>query len=727
MSSAPVAGGPNRPDFLARMQSAIPLLTVYFGLSALYAWQASRHPVPTIYSDEIELAWLSRSIAETGEAARRGDPYGLATLVAYFLAPVWWVGSAATGYAAAKLLLVLAMTATVFPAYALARLVVPPWYALAAATGAVVVPALAYSPILVEEPLAYPLATLALWLIARVYVEPTWSRAGLAVLACTAAMLTRTQLSILFSLLLLGLLWLCWQSERSRRWRSSWSGWDWVGFVALGVGLAVGSSALLGHLSKTWRDTTSTFPERIVEHAAWASGALAIGIGVLPLIAGIAALARPRSEASDPKTRAFVVTGVFALVVFVTYAGLKGAQISITFSTLVVERNLIYLYPILFAATALAFARGVGRTWAIAGATLFTLYVVTEVPLRLDNYPYYEAHGLSMPAFLNREWGWPEGRIETTLLIACFASVAILVALRFLDRGSRAFTAVAATATVAIFAWSLTTEVYAAEGERLLATQIADNLPVPYDWVDHATGGGSTVILGQQMTDDPTGVYLTEFFNRSVMKVWSTDGTAPGPGAILTPDLASADGTLTPSPDTEYAITLNGVQLQAPVVTRAGPYVLYDVGGQPLKIASGVAGIDRDGWMADTNADGVAEAAYNRFDVSRDGSGFAQVLLNMEAWCPDRDTPAQATVRVGPIAVGPDNQPAIAHVTGRQTKTVHNCKQTGFALGVPRVPWRLEVEMSPTFSPHDVDPNHSDRRQLGAVFSAGFRPFSPTG
>ena len=118
-----------------------------------------------------------------------------------------------------------------------------------------------------------------------------------------------------------------------------------------------------------------------------------------------------------------MITGVFALVVFVAYAGIKGAQISITFSTLVVERNLIYLCPILFAATALAFVRGVGRGWAIAGATVFTVYVVTEVPLRLDNYPYYEAHGLSMPAFLNREWGWPEGRIETTLLVACFVSV----------------------------------------------------------------------------------------------------------------------------------------------------------------------------------------------------------------------------------------------------------------------------------------------------------------
>ena len=102
-------------------------------LAALYAWQASRRPVPTIFTDELELTQLARAIAETGEPARRGEPYGLASLAAYVLAPVWWLGSATASWAAAKLILVLAMTATVFPAYGLARMVVPRWYALGAA------------------------------------------------------------------------------------------------------------------------------------------------------------------------------------------------------------------------------------------------------------------------------------------------------------------------------------------------------------------------------------------------------------------------------------------------------------------------------------------------------------------------------------------------------------------------------------------------------------------
>ena len=100
VSSVPVAGGRDRPDFLARLQSAVPLLTVYFGCP-LYAWQASRHPVPTIYSDEIELAWLSRSIGDRrgGTPRRPVRPRDTRRLLPR---PVWWVGSAASGYAAAS-------------------------------------------------------------------------------------------------------------------------------------------------------------------------------------------------------------------------------------------------------------------------------------------------------------------------------------------------------------------------------------------------------------------------------------------------------------------------------------------------------------------------------------------------------------------------------------------------------------------------------------------------
>ncbi len=680
MTSSSNAGGTSRPDLLARLQSAVPLLVVYFGLAALYAWQASRHPVPTIFTDELELTQLSRAIAETGEPARRGEPYGLATLVAYVLAPVWWLGSATASYATAKVVLVLAMTATVFPAYGLARMVVSRWPALAAAGAATVVPALAYSSILVEEPLAYPLATFALWLIARVLARPSWGRLAAAVAVCAAAAWTRTQLAVLFAVLALGLLWLAWESEPGRRWRAGWSRWDWAGAITLAFGAVLAFSALMGHLSTSWRDTTFIYKDRIFEHATWAIGALAIGIGVLPLIVGVAALARPKGEPRDRETRAFVVTSAAALGAFVWYAGIKGAYVSTVFATYVYERNVIYLAPILFAATALAFTRGVGRAWAIAVAAVATLYVVNAVPIVLQ-YPYYEAHGLAILAFANRELGWSEDTIGDALVVVSLVALGIAVALRLVRRGSLAFGVLAGTAAIAVVSWSMTTQVYAAEGERILSRQVAQNLPKPYDWVERATGGGSVVVLGQQISD-PTNIWLTEFFNPAVRKMWSLDGTAIRVGApILTPDLDATDGTLTPSPETDYALAVNGVTLQAPIVAQRENATLYRLDGRPAKLNEALIGRESDGWIIGMNGEHVARASYTRYDVSGDGPGFAVVKLSRLGWCPDpgRRGAGTATVRIGPVAIGPDKQPAIGGATETRTFLVKDCKPTVFS------------------------------------------------
>ena len=709
-------------DFLSRFLDVVPLLVLYFGLAALYAWQASRHPVPTIFTDELELTQLSRSIAETGEPARRGEPYGVATLVAYVLAPVWWLGTAASAYATSKVVLVLAMTAALFPAYALARMVVPKWYALAAGGAAVAVPALAYSPILVEEPLAYPLSTLALWLIARVLAQPTWWGLAAAAGACAAATLTRTQLAVLFAVLGLGLFWLAWESEWTRRWRAGWSRWDWAGAVVLALGAVLAFSAVMGHLSTAWRNTTFLYKERIFDHASWALGALGIGIGVLPLLIGIAALARPKDEPRDARTRAFVVTSAAAIGAFVWYAGIKGAYISTVFANYVNERNVIYLAPLLLAGMALALCRGVGKWWAVAIAAVATVYVVNAVPIVLQ-YPYYEAHGLAILSFANRELGWSEGAIDDALLIASLVAIAFAIALRALRRGSVALGAVAGVGAVAVVAWSMTTQVYAAEGERILSKQVAQNLAEPYDWVDRTTGEGSVVVIGQQIKD-PTNVWLTEFFNRGVRKMWSLDGTAPGPGPILTPDLDAIDGTLTPSPETDYALAVNDVTLQAPVVDRREGSVLYRVDGNPLKLKDAIVGRTTDGWITGTSEDRVARAAYTRYDVSGDGPGFAFVRLSRVDWCPrpGKRSSATATIRVGPVGIGSDKQPALAEVTGEEKIRVEDCKANGAVLRPPSGPWRIEVELSPTFSPNEVDPRNSDRRQLGAVMEAGFTP-----
>ena len=80
--------------------------------------------------------------------------------------------------------------------------------------------------------------------------------------------------------------------------------------------------------------------------------------------------------------------------------------------------------------------------------------------------------------------------------------------------------------------------------------------------------------------------------------MWSLDGTAIKVGGpILTPDLNAVDGTLSPSPGTKYALAVNGVRLQAPIVARRKNAVLYRIDGKPLKLQEALVGRQTDGWM----------------------------------------------------------------------------------------------------------------------------------
>ena len=142
--------------------------------------------------------------------------------------------------------------------------------------------------------------------------------------------------------------------------------------------------------------------------------------------------------------------------------------------------------------------------------------------------------------------------------------------------------------------------------------------------------------------------------------MWSLDGSAINVGGpILTPDLDGVDGTLTPPPETKYALAVNGVTLQAPIVARREDAILYRIDGRPLKLQDALVGRETDGWMVGSSDDPVARASYTRYDVSGDEPGLGVVKLSRVGWCPKpglRQT-GKATVRIGPVGIGPDNQP----------------------------------------------------------------------
>ena len=70
-----------------RFLAAFPLLAVFFWLCVVYAWEAWRHGSPWLFGDELELTQLSRAIAATGHAARRGQPHSFDSLYTFSSTP----------------------------------------------------------------------------------------------------------------------------------------------------------------------------------------------------------------------------------------------------------------------------------------------------------------------------------------------------------------------------------------------------------------------------------------------------------------------------------------------------------------------------------------------------------------------------------------------------------------------------------------------------------------
>ena len=696
---------------------ALPLALVYAALVGLHAWQAWVHATPTLFTDELELTQASRSIAETGEPTLRGAPVGWPGLYAYLVAPFWWIDDVGVAYGGIRLLGALLMTSVVFPAYGLARLVASPRWALAAAAGAAAAPALAYAPFLVEEPLAYPLSTLALWLTARWAAVRTPAALAAAAVACALAAAARTQLAVLLAVLGLTGLAVAWRTERARAWRRTWRAWDWVGAATLAVTAAVLLGAVMSRRSFSWYVTTTFYKERMLEYGLWAAGALAVGVGVVPFVAGLAALVPRRGEEPSERRAAFVAVAAAAVAAFGVYTAVKAAYLSTTLAVLVVERNLVYLVPLLFAGTALLLERRGGSALALAAAGGLAAYLVATTPLVLS-YPYYEAPGLSMAALANRIFVWPEPTIERALLVVTLLGTALLAALGLI-RSRPALGRAAALALLGFsLAWTLTAQVYAANGERRAADRLYATLPKPADWLDRHTAGERTVLLGQGIGPDKTPIWALEFWNRSLEKVWSLDGSAPGPGKVTTPDLGGPDGTLVPDPEARHVVLVqgSGVELEdAGEGTAVGVYRVHPLDG-PLRLRDAVTGVSAsDGWMG-------ASAAYTRYDVPPGERGFAEVVLSRSAWCGE-DVPGTVTVSVGPVAVGPERQPVLARVTERRTAVIHACQERlPLLLRTPGGPWRVEVAIEPTFSPRELDPSLADTRQLGAVVTFGFRP-----
>ena len=281
---------------------------------------------------------------------------------------------------------------------------------------------------------------------------------------------------------------LVWRGARMTEFREAWTPGDWVGTVTLALGVLLACGAYVAHRSQSWYIATTFFEDRMLDFGLWAAGALAIGLGVVPVVAGLASVVRPRDEAARPGTFALAFVTIVSVVCFGVYTAVKAAYLSTVFANLTLERNLIFLVPLLFAGTALFFERRGGRWWAVVAAGSFVLYLVRTTPYSLTQYPNYEAHGLAMIALANRILRWPADTIEHALVTV---TIVVTAALALIPRIRSKRLALTVTATIAALtlAWTGTAEVYAAHGESLFSERFYSTLPKPANWLDRSTQG----------------------------------------------------------------------------------------------------------------------------------------------------------------------------------------------------------------------------------------------
>lgn len=715
VASADVRPGATRRLLLARLFAATPLLAVVSWLALLYATQAVGHPSPTIFTDELQWTQFSRAIAEDGVASIRGERTGFESLYVYLIAPAWWLGDTATAYAAIKYLNIVVMLSAAFPAYFLARRLVSKPAALAVAAASVSIPPMVYALYVLTEVLAYPWAVLCAWLIVEALArrERRWIAAAVA--AALVAPVVRGQLIVIPATFAVAAFLLWWRSPQARRLRGpSWKTADTVALALLGVGAFAILARWLFHSNNAWRLATDPAPSQVGIHAVTAAGALMIGLGVLPLIAGLTGLVPRRGERLLPHDEAFIAVTASFVSLIACYTGVKGAYNTLTFADRIDERNFFYVAPLLLLGTAIALERRRIRLLPLLAATALAGYLLFRTPIQLG-YPYFDAPGFSIAAMANRNLAWPLGTIERALVVVLAVSVAIVLVARFV-RGPAAHAGLAVVA-LAVVGWNLTGQVTAAGGANATARTYFTNLPQPPDWIDRAAGGAPVTYLGQTIT---SGVglrtNLLEFWNPSIVGVGTTDGSLLFPGPTLTPYVVDPDGTLSSQPGTPFVLADSGVIPVGSEVASRGVLRLYRLDG-PIRLRESVAGVDEESWMG-------AASAYNRFAEA--GSGELVVSLSRTAFCPDPSVAPPAprvTVSVGALTFVPRDgvpQPAIAQPWSSGSRLVPNCEQRELRLPVGPAPWRAEVSLDHTFKPSDY--GLSDVRILGVMIAFGFEP-----
>lgn len=706
-----------------RFLNAIPALVAALLLFAVILWEASALKSPIVFGDELEWAMISRSIAHTGHGARLGVPTGFRSFAAYMIAPMWWLSTTQAAYTGIKYLQAVVMTLAAIPVFLLARTLVSTRWATAVALGTLCTSAYVYAPLLQPEALAYPTYMLCAYVSVQALAGRgrRWTIA--AVVLSLLAIGVRNQLAMALGAFALAaaVLWVV--GPRGQRIRAQWSIVDHVGAALLLIGVFIVANEFASPHVRQWAYVTQNFQGRIWSLGLQSGSALALGLGVLPAIGGLASLWVPE-RLNDPRWRAFAAYLGASIVAFGTYTGVKAAYNSTQVFTRVEERNLVYLGPLLLLGTAIVFSARRVFWPAIAAAAAFIAVILLWWDPHLD-FPYTDSPGFGIAAMANRFFYWDQTQIKIALVVTLIVATALLLLHRHRALPARVRGGLIFATAVTVAVWMGAAQVTTARGMQNDATAHLAGLraigAVPYDWVDQETRGQGVTYLGQNLNlGDNHGLWLTQFWNSNIKHAYTLDSTYPGPGPSVTPGLAKPNGTLTDDTGTPYVLADNGVLMDGTKIDQKGSLILYRITKHPWRLQQSQFGISPDGWTVGGSDTNFADGSYAYFGPQR-----TKGTLTLQLWstlCPPGAPRQYAYIKVGTVALNDQQKPVIGRLEAFRKVRVSNCadknRVTTLRFHVAP-PVAVTMHVAPTLRPADY--GQSDVRELGAHFGFGFR------
>jgi hypothetical protein len=604
------------------------------------------------------------------------------------------------------------------PTFLWARRLTTTGYALLAAGLTALMPSLLYAGTLMSENGFLPAFVLAALTIGLTLERPTLWRQALAFAAIGLALAIRIQGVVLLAVLPTAVLFASVLEARvappGRRLRDAGRYllhfWPSGAVLAL-LGLAYAAlkvaegQALSSGLGSYRIVAESEYP--LEESARWLTRHLAdlvLATGIFPASALIALVGLALLRGSPSRAeRAFLATAVAAIAWIVLQISLFATN----FSGRIEERNMFCLFPLLFVALALWLHRGLPRRpWPLAAlaAAAPAAAVILALPLRdLLGIQILSDTFVLIP--LLRLSQLLSGGIDTVEVVLGLAVLAAALAFVFVPAR---FAAVLPLAIAVFFVLSS----YAVHGamrdyarDLATATHGGDR-----SWIDRAVGPDQSVDYVYGGGADPwfeaNALWQFQLWNRSLDDVYNIGGQQEAGLAEVPASIDPATGRIALPEDVQpdrYAVAAERLGISGETLARNGELSLFRL-DPPARLRRTITGVHSDGWMGH-------QAALTQYTTPGDRPARLLVTVSRAAWG-GPDVPGRVLLRLGTV-VQRDGRGEIGNVLETRSWVAHSGKTRVFEVNTPAPPFRVELSVSPTFSPSEF--GQDDDRQLGVT------------